>query len=50
MNSISNREESVPSWTKGLSQEDINTMHRMFAIDLLKLLLYSLNLFVKFMS
>lgn len=27
LNSIANREE-VPSWTQGLSQEDINSMHR----------------------
>lgn len=27
LNSIANRDE-VPSWTQGLSQEDINSMHR----------------------
>lgn len=27
INSIGTREE-VPSWTQGLSQEDINSMHR----------------------
>lgn len=28
LNSIASREESVPIWTQGLSQEDINSMHR----------------------
>lgn len=27
MNAITSREE-IPSWTQGLSQEDINSMHR----------------------
>lgn len=27
LNSIANRDE-IPSWTQGLSQEDINSMHR----------------------
>ncbi|XP_055314744.1 protein lin-52 homolog isoform X1 [Sitodiplosis mosellana] len=32
LNSISNREE-VPSWTQGLSQEDINSMHQLGALS-----------------
>lgn len=28
MNSITPRDDGIPSWTKGLSQEDINSMHR----------------------
>lgn len=32
LNSISNRDETIPSWTRGLSQEDINTMHRNYYV------------------
>lgn len=28
LNSITDRDDGVPSWTRGLSQEDINAMHR----------------------
>lgn len=35
MNAITSREE-VPPWTQGLSQEDINSMHRMYKINLNK--------------
>lgn len=32
LNSITDRDDGVPSWTRGLSQEDINAMHRKYLL------------------